>query len=152
MNVLSLPDEWSAEDLYARYTHAPAVAIGRRYHALYLRRLGHPPKEIAALLGITREAIRKWIVLARTDALDRLGPPAGGKGDHLMVPAATFAGGERDGAGLAMDPGAAHAGGLFTTDAQLDGVLCDALNGLASDSGRIKSLTNQRWLYANTSS
>ncbi len=43
-------------------------------------------------------------------------------------------------------------GVLFTTDAQLDGVLCDALNGLASDSGRIKSLTNQRWLYANTSS
>lgn len=88
MNALSLPDEWSAKNLYARYTHAPAVAIGRRYHALYLRRLGHPPKEIAALLGITPEAIRKWVMLARTDGLDRLGRPAGGKGQPPKLTAA----------------------------------------------------------------
>ena len=88
MNALSLPDEWSADDLYARYTHAPTVAIGRRYHALYLRRLGHPPKEIAALLGITAEAIRKWIVLARTDGLDRLARRAGGDGQPAKLTAA----------------------------------------------------------------
>jgi transposase len=43
-------------------------------------------------------------------------------------------------------------GMLFTTDAQLDEVLCEALNGLANDTERVKSLTNQRWLYANASS
>ena len=88
MNALSLPDEWSANDLYARYTHAPTVAISRRYHALYLRRLGHPPREIAALLGVTAEAIRKWVVLARTEGLDRLGRPAGGKGQPPKLTAA----------------------------------------------------------------
>jgi hypothetical protein len=31
-------------------------------------------------------------------------------------------------------------------------VLCEALNGLANDTERVKSLTNQRWLYANASS
>ena len=64
----------------ARYTHAPSVAIGRRYHALYLRRLGHPPREVAALLGVTPEAIRKWVVLARAHGLDRLARRAGGVG------------------------------------------------------------------------
>jgi transposase len=42
-------------------------------------------------------------------------------------------------------------GALFTTDGQLDGVLCDALDGLANDPTQVKSLTNQRWLYANIS-
>lgn len=42
-------------------------------------------------------------------------------------------------------------GTLFTTDAQLDGVLCEALNGLANDPTQVKSLTNQRWLYTNIS-
>jgi transposase len=42
-------------------------------------------------------------------------------------------------------------GALFTTDAQLDGVLCDALDGLGNDPTQVKSLTNQRWLYTNTS-
>ena len=91
MNALSLPDEWSATDLYARYTHAPTVAISRRYHALYLRRLGHPPREIAAPLGFTAEAIRKWVVLARTEGLDRLGRPAGGKGQPPKLTAARHA-------------------------------------------------------------
>jgi transposase len=59
---------------------APSVAIGRRYHALYLRRLGHPPGEISPLLGVTPEAIRKWILLARTHGLDRLARRAGGVG------------------------------------------------------------------------
>jgi transposase len=80
MNALPVPDDWSADDLYARYTHAPTVAIGRRYHALYLRRLGHPPGEIAALLGVTPEAIRKWVTLARAQGLDRLARRAGGDG------------------------------------------------------------------------
>jgi putative transposase len=43
-------------------------------------------------------------------------------------------------------------GALFTTDAQLDGVLCDALDGLMNDPAQVRSLTNQPWLYANTSS
>jgi transposase len=80
MNALPVPDDWSAADLYARYTHAPTVAIGRRYHALYLRRLGRPPREIAALLGVTPEAIRKWVTLARAQGLDRLARRAGGDG------------------------------------------------------------------------
>jgi transposase len=80
MNALPIPDDWSAADLYARYTHAPTVAISRRYHALYLRRLGHPPGEIAALLGVTPEAIRKWVARARADGLDRLARRAGGDG------------------------------------------------------------------------
>jgi transposase len=42
-------------------------------------------------------------------------------------------------------------GELFTTDAQLDGVLCDALDGLANDPAQVRSLTNQPWLYASTS-
>jgi transposase len=88
MNALSLPDAWSAADLYARYTDAPTVAISRRYHALYLRRLGHSPKEIAALLGVTAEAIRKWVVLARTDGLDRLARRAGGDGRPPKLTAA----------------------------------------------------------------
>lgn len=80
MNALPIPDEWSADDLYRRYSHAPTVAISRRYHALYLRRLDHPPQEIAALLGVTPEAIRKWVVLARANGLDRLARRAGGEG------------------------------------------------------------------------
>jgi transposase len=80
MNVLPVPDDWSADDLYARYTRAPTVAIGRRYHALYLRRLGHPPGEIAVLLGVTPEAIRKWVTRARAQGLDRLARRAGGVG------------------------------------------------------------------------
>ena len=43
-------------------------------------------------------------------------------------------------------------GALFTTDAQLDTVLCEALNGLANDMERVKSLTNQCWLYTDASS
>jgi transposase len=43
-------------------------------------------------------------------------------------------------------------GSLFTTDAQLDALLCDALDGLGNDLAQVKSLTNQHWLYANTSS
>jgi transposase len=43
-------------------------------------------------------------------------------------------------------------GMLFTTDAQLDEVLCGALDGLAHDPKRVKSLTNQQWLYTKTSS
>jgi hypothetical protein len=35
-------------------------------------------------------------------------------------------------------------GALFTTDAQLDGVLCAALDELAHDPHQVKSLTNQR--------
>jgi hypothetical protein len=42
-------------------------------------------------------------------------------------------------------------GELFTTDAQLDGVLCDALDGLANDPAQVRSLTNQSWLYASAS-
>src|SRR5712692_5091208 len=80
MNALPVPDDWSADDLYARYTRAPTVAIGRRYHALYLRRLGHPPGEIAVLLGVTPEAIRKWVTLACAPGLDRLARRAGGIG------------------------------------------------------------------------
>lgn len=80
MNALPVPDDWSAADLYARYTHAPTVAIGRRYHALYLRRLGRRPGEIAALLGVTPEALRKSATLARTQGLDRLARRAGGEG------------------------------------------------------------------------
>ncbi len=80
MNALTVPDDWSADDLYARYIHAPTVAIGRRYHALYLRRLGRPPWEIAALLGVTPEAIRTWVTLARAQGLDRLARRAGGDG------------------------------------------------------------------------
>lgn len=88
MNALPVPDDWSADDLYARYTRAPTVAIGRRYHALYLRRLGHPPGEIATLLGVTAEAIRKWVVLARTQGLDRLARRAGGVGQPPKLTAA----------------------------------------------------------------
>jgi transposase len=80
MNALPVPDDWSADDLYARYARAPTVAIGRRYHALYLRRLGHPPGEIATLLGVTPEAIRQWVVRARAQGLDRLARRAGGDG------------------------------------------------------------------------
>jgi transposase len=42
-------------------------------------------------------------------------------------------------------------GVLFTTDAQLDEILCEALDGLANDPKRVKSLTNQGWLYTNAS-
>jgi transposase len=80
MRALSLPDTWSADDLYHRYTHAPTVAIGRRYHALYLRRLGHPPGTVATLLGVSAQAIREWIALAREHGLDRLARRAGGNG------------------------------------------------------------------------
>jgi transposase len=88
MNALPIPDDWSADDLYARYTHAPTVAIGRRYHALYLRRLDHPPGEIATLLGVTPEAIRQWVTLARTQGLDRLARRAGGVGQPPKLTAA----------------------------------------------------------------
>ena len=80
MHALPIPDDWSADDLSARYTRAPTVAIGRRYHALYLRRLGHPPGEIATLLGVTAETIRQWVTLARAHGLDRLARRAGGDG------------------------------------------------------------------------
>jgi transposase len=80
MNALPVPDDWSADDLYARYTHAPTVAIGRRYHGLYLRRLGRPPAEVAVLLGVTPEAIRQWVTRARAQGLDRLARRAGGDG------------------------------------------------------------------------
>jgi transposase len=80
MRALSIPDAWSPDDLYRRYTHAPTVAIGRRYHALYLRRLGHPPGAVAALLGISTQAIREWVALARDQGLDRLARRAGGNG------------------------------------------------------------------------
>ncbi len=43
-------------------------------------------------------------------------------------------------------------GALFTTDEQLDGVLCGALEGLGHDPMQVKSLTNQHWLYTNISS
>jgi transposase len=43
-------------------------------------------------------------------------------------------------------------GELFTTDTQLDNVLCDALDGLAHDPAQVRSLTDQPWLYASTSS
>jgi transposase len=42
-------------------------------------------------------------------------------------------------------------GELLTTDAQLDGVLCAALDRLANDPTQVRSLTNQLWLYASTS-
>lgn len=80
MRALSIPDAWSPDDLYCRYTHAPTVAIGRRYHALYLRRLGHSPGAVAALLGVSTQAIREWVALARDQGLDRLARRAGGKG------------------------------------------------------------------------
>jgi transposase len=88
MNALPVPDDWSSDDLYIRYTRAPTVAIGRRYHALYLRRLGYPPGEIAVLLGVTPEAIRKWITLARAQGLDRLARRAGGVGQPPKLTAA----------------------------------------------------------------
>lgn len=88
MNALPVPDAWSADDLYRRYIHAPTVAISRRYHALYLRRLDHPPQEIATLLGVTPEAIRKWVTVARTDGLDRLARRAGGDGQPSKLTAA----------------------------------------------------------------
>jgi hypothetical protein len=77
MNALPLPDDGSANDLSARSTRstrAPTVAIGRRDHARSLRPLGHPPGEIAALLGLTAEAIRTWVTRARAQALDRRAP------------------------------------------------------------------------------
>lgn len=42
-------------------------------------------------------------------------------------------------------------GELVTTDRQLDGVLCDALDGLMNDPAQVRSLTNQPWLYASAS-
>ncbi len=42
-------------------------------------------------------------------------------------------------------------GELFTTDEQLDETLCEVLDGLAHDTQRVKSLTNQPWLYASDS-
>jgi transposase len=80
MRALPIPAAWSPDDLYHRYIHAPTVAIGRRYHALYLRRLGHPPGAVAALLGVSTQAIREWVALARDHGLDRLARRAGGDG------------------------------------------------------------------------
>lgn len=88
MRALSIPDAWSADDLYRRYSHAPTVAIGRRYHALYLRRLGQPPAAVAALLGVSTQAIRAWVALARDQGLDRLARRAGGKGRSPKLTAA----------------------------------------------------------------
>jgi transposase len=88
MRALSIPDAWSADELYRRYTHAPSVAIGRRYHALYLRRLGHPPGAVAALLGVSAQAIREWAALARDQGLDRLARRAGGNGRAPKLTAA----------------------------------------------------------------
>lgn len=80
MRALPIPAVWSADDLYRRYTGAPTVAIGRRYHALYLRRLGQPPGAVATLLGVSTQAIREWVTLARDHGLDRLARRAGGTG------------------------------------------------------------------------
>lgn len=80
MRALSIPDTWSADDLFRRYIHAPTVAIGRRYHALYLRRLGQLPGAVATLLGVSTQAIREWVALARDHGLDRLARRAGGTG------------------------------------------------------------------------
>lgn len=88
MRALSIPDAWSPDDLYRRYTHAPTVAIGRRYHALYLRRLGHPPGAVATLLGVSTQAIRAWVALARDHGLDRLARRAGGIGQPPKLTAA----------------------------------------------------------------
>jgi transposase len=88
MRALSIPDTWSADDLLHRYLHAPTVAIGRRYHALYLRRLGHPPGAVAALLGVSTQAIREWVARARAQGLDRLARRAGGNGQPPKLTAA----------------------------------------------------------------
>lgn len=88
MRALSLPDTWSADDLLFRYTHAPSVAVGRRYHALYLRRLGQPPGAVAASLGVSTQAIREWVALARDHGLDRLARRAGGNGRSPKLAAA----------------------------------------------------------------
>ncbi len=80
MNAPPVPETWSPDELHRRYTTAPTVAIGRRYHALYLRRLGHGPGAVATLLGVSTQAIREWVTLATTAGLDRLARPAGGTG------------------------------------------------------------------------
>lgn len=55
MNAPPVPETWSPDELHRRYTTAPTVAIGRRYHALYLRRLGHGPGAVATLLGVSTQ-------------------------------------------------------------------------------------------------
>jgi transposase len=42
-------------------------------------------------------------------------------------------------------------GALLTSDEELDGVLCDALDRLMNDPAQVRSLTNQPWLYASAS-
>lgn len=87
MNALPVPATWSPDELHRRYTTAPTVAIGRRYHALYLRRLGHGPGAVATLLGVSTQAIREWVTLATTAGLDRLARPAGSVGQPAKLTA-----------------------------------------------------------------
>lgn len=47
--------------------------------------------------------------------------------------------------------GAHTRGRLLTHDEALDGVLCDALDALHAHPARVRSLTNQRWLYPTRS-
>lgn len=85
MNALPVLDTWTLDELHRRYTTAATVAIGRRYHALYLRRLGHGPGAVATLLGVSTQAVREWVTLATAEGLDRLARPAGRVGQAAKL-------------------------------------------------------------------
>ena len=78
--------EDTAEALHAQYRAEPVAEVRTRLHALWRLRLGEGPTEVAAVVGVSRNAVQQWLRWYRSGGLaavrsHRRGGP--GKPSHL---------------------------------------------------------------------
>ena len=64
---------WAAEDtaeaLHARYRAEPVAEVRTRLHALWLLRRGEGPTAVAAVVGVSRNAVQQWLRWYRSGGL-----------------------------------------------------------------------------------
>ena len=77
--------DWAAEDtadaLHARYRAEPVAEVRTRLQALWRLRQGRGPTAVAAVVGVGRNAVQRWLRWYRERGLDGVrAPRRGGRG------------------------------------------------------------------------